>query len=217
MAAPKPKTSDQSKRLPKCNGLALDVHCQLADETAAAVDAYHADCCTFERKVSELFGKREKLLAGALDETLRNVIAGGAALNDARRKLEERLTGLRWQRFELLPKLLPEFEKELRASEAAHEKAIADQIADFEAAGVGLAAMPAGNKHSLAAGRQLRHRAMQEVPCLAAFGRLNFAKCQLQGLQAQRHTVPSFDVCQIAWPGAADGITAEIARLAGIA
>jgi hypothetical protein len=213
--ATKKTTGKSAGTMPQWKGLAIDVKCELTKENAAAVDCYHSNCCQFEADVATLFDQRETLLAGALDTTLRHLIAEGAALNESRRSLEDKLALLRWERVELLPELLPEFAAELKAAEAAHEKTIADEMARFEAAGAGLAAMPAAHKHSKGAERQLRHRVMQEVPCMAAFGRLQTARHQIAALEGQRHSVPSESSCLIIWPPA-DGIGAEIARLAGI-
>jgi len=208
---------ERAKRLPEWKGLRIDVKCELSAENAAAVDAFHADGSAFDRKVAALFGEREKLLAGAMDSTLRSLISDAARLNDTRRGLEDELTALRWRRFELLPRLLPEFSAEVTAAEAAYQKTIAEETARFENAGAGLDAMPAAHKHHEAAKRQLRQRVMQEVPCLAAFGRLNVARAQLEGATGQRHSVPSDRSCRIEWPGAPEGITGTVANWAGLA
>lgn len=217
MAATKTPAKPKTASKPTYNGLAVAVHFELSAEKAAAVAAYHANCCDFEASLAALFQKRETILAGALDATFRQVIGDGATLNQELRSLEDLLTHLRWNRVELLPELLPEFAAELAAAEAAYEKTVAEEMARFEAAGAGLAAMSCGHKHSKGAERQLRHRVMKEIPCLAAFGRLQTARAAMSAIAGQRHSVPSNKSCTLTWPSAADGITADIARLAGIA
>lgn len=161
-----------------------------------ALDDFHSDSLFAEAGISDLQADRRALLDGAMDATLGDLIEAGHALEFRRFDLEVELVRLHWQRHKLLPTLLPDFIRAVATATTENEQAIETEFERFVAAGA-LDAMPAGQSPN---GRhQLRHRVLQELPCLASKGKLERFRSALDALQESTQRPPHASYCTIKW------------------
>ena len=119
---------------------------------------------------------------------------------------------MRWQRYELLPNLVPDYAEAIEQAKRDHQKAVDTIRKDFAKRGLTADVCGPGGT---AGERQLAHRISQEPEVLAAAGRIVQAKSVMKGLESQAAAVPREHDCVIHWP-MAHGDQAVIAELGGI-
>jgi hypothetical protein len=115
---------------------------------------------------------------------------------------------LRWERFGLLPKLVPDAEAALADATAELEKVLAVKTDEYAASGV-LDAIPGGNTEL---GRQhLRRKLLSDnLDVLAKKGRLNVAEGALASLRARVQVPPLMRDCVIVWAATENQLVEKI-------
>jgi hypothetical protein len=190
------KTKSTSTAKPTYPGLAIDVDCELQPDVARERDEVHRDGVEWQGQYAEVHDSYRALGDGANDATLGDIKGSGRKLAALLVALVSSLVALRWRRFGLLPRIIPDMQRHVHKLAAEYEQAVQDAM--DKAGQDALHGMPAGDSE---AGRfQLRRIVEQELPCLAAKGRLAQAQSQLDSLRAAAVTPPNSKYCVISRP-----------------
>jgi hypothetical protein len=182
---------------PTYSGLAIANAELAADDRDCDVQKFHAACLKFEHRINKFHADGRKWYDGRLDRTLRESLDQATRLERTKAALETDLTELRWERFSLLPRLLPDFEAADRESEEDQERAIVDETARLELVGAGLSSMRAWGVNPPAAAQQLRHLVLQSERIRAFVARCAEVRSALNGLRAQLGNPPNGESCVV--------------------
>jgi len=184
--------------LPQFAGLALPVCLgPLSKQNAKSVAEFHKSAIAFDKRLAELNGRYAALVEQSPDLTLTKIKEIGQELAAEKRVICEELVALRWRRFEILPKLVQNFEAAAKAAQENHERGFELAAKRFAAEGVTAESMPAGGYND-AATIQYRHRLAQEVEVLKTIVPMRNAESGLRAVLAGAGSAPRR--FEVKWP-----------------
>ncbi len=172
---------------------------------------YFSGCEKFERDLDDLHDRHAALHENN-ELTLDAIAEIGAELRKDQITLFGRHVDLRWQRRDLLPMLIPDFE---RAAEAAHrdlQDVIESERQRFLALGIDAAAMRSGVGQ--AGEIQLLVRIKNELSVIAANRKSEDAKTALRQLKSSLLSVPGWRALILPWPAVSGRFATEISSIA---
>lgn len=202
---------------PRYHGVAIPA-CPgpLSKANVKAVSDYHQAGRKFDAELAELLDRHAAMMEQGPGMKLRDIRKLGDELVEERDRLLDVLIDLRWRRFAIIPKLVPDFEKAAAAYKLANEQGFILAADRFAKEGITARSMPSGGTNLRAAEVQFRRRLELEVEVLRTVIPMKDSKDALQSIQSEVMAIPRWSQTFIKWPapsGEFSDLIATAARL----